>query len=277
MSWWELLLIPLGLVVGAYGTLVGAGGGFVLVPVLLLIYPGEKPAALTSISLAVVFFNALSGSAAYARLKRIDYVTGLLFAAASFPGAIGGALLVSAVPRDVFDLMFGVVLLALAVYTMWTARHTETVRGPRRGRFIITRVLHGDEPGESYRYSYHWPQGVLYTAAVGFFSSLLGIGGGVIHVPIMITLLRFPVHVAVATSHFVLMFASGTGSVVHLFDGQLAGENLLRALLIAAGAVPGAQVGAKLAQRFKGPRIVQLLSIALFALGIRLLYSGAMA
>jgi len=275
MSWWELLLIPLGFAVGAYGTLVGAGGGFVLVPVLLLIYTDEKPAAVTSISLAVVFFNALSGSAAYARLKRIDYFTGAIFAVASFPGAIAGALLVGTVPRDLFDLMFGAVLLVLAAYTLWSARHAEAVRTPRRGRFIITRVMPGDEPGESYRYSYHWLQGVIYSAGVGFFSSLLGIGGGVIHVPIMITLLRFPVHVAVATSHFVLMFASATGSGVHLIDGELAGQNLIRALLIAAGVVPGAQFGARLAQRFRGPRIVQLLSIALLALGVRLLFASA--
>ena len=83
MSLWELLLIPLGFAVGAYGTLVGAGGGFVLVPALLLIYPDQPPSSVTSISLAVVFVNASSGSAAYARLKRIDYFTGLMFAAAS--------------------------------------------------------------------------------------------------------------------------------------------------------------------------------------------------
>jgi uncharacterized membrane protein YfcA len=274
MSWWELLLIPLGFAVGTFGTLVGAGGGFVLVPVLLLLYPDEDPATVTSVSLAVVFFNALSGSAAYARLKRIDYFTGLMFAVASFPGAIAGALLVTAVPRDLFDLMFGAVLLALAVYTFWSSRLVESIRQPRRGRTVITRTMPGDEAGETYRYSYDWFQGVLYSAGVGFFSSLLGIGGGVIHVPIMITLLRFPVHVAVATSHFVLMFASGAGSAVHLAGGELAGENLIRALLLAVGVIAGAQVGARLAQRFKGPHIVQLLSVALCALGIRLLLAG---
>jgi uncharacterized membrane protein YfcA len=53
-----LWLIPLGFVIGAYGTLIGAGGGFVLVPILLLLYPQAAPETLTSISLAV---NALSG------------------------------------------------------------------------------------------------------------------------------------------------------------------------------------------------------------------------
>jgi uncharacterized membrane protein YfcA len=67
-----LLLALLGLIVGTFGTLVGAGGGFILTPVLLVVYPELTPAQITSISLLVVFFNALSGSVAYARLKRID-------------------------------------------------------------------------------------------------------------------------------------------------------------------------------------------------------------
>jgi uncharacterized membrane protein YfcA len=276
MSWWELLLIPLGFAVGAYGTLVGAGGGFVLVPALLIIYPDEDPSRVTSISLAVVFFNAVSGSAAYARLKRIDYFTGAIFAVAAMPGAIGAAFLVSSVPRDLFDLMFGVLLLSLAAYTLWSAGSVAVMRSPLRGRGIVTRVMPGDAEGETFRYSYSLWQGILYSAGVGFISSLLGIGGGVVHVPIMITLLRFPVHIAVATSHFVLAISAASGSGVHLANGDLAGANLLRALLLSAGVIPGAQVGARLAQRFKGPAIVRLLAVALFALGIRLLLSGVL-
>ena len=109
-----LLLIPLGFVVGAYGTLIGAGGGFVLVPILLMLYPQESPETITSISLAVVFFNALSGTLAYARLKRIEYRSGLLFSAATVPGAILGALTTSYVHRRLFDVIFGVVLIAVA-------------------------------------------------------------------------------------------------------------------------------------------------------------------
>jgi uncharacterized membrane protein YfcA len=260
LSWLELLLIPLGFAVGAYGTLVGAGGGFVLVPALLLIYPDEDPATLTSISLAVVFFNALSGSAAYARLRRIDYLTGVMFACAAIPGSIA--------------VMFGVTLVGLAAYTAWAAGRTAIIRAPLRGRGIISRTMPGNEEGEVFRYAYNVWQGIVYSAGVGFVSSLLGIGGGVVHVPIMITLLRFPVHVAVATSHFVLAITAASGSAVHLSNGDLAGANLVRALLLSVGVVPGAQVGARLAQRFQGPAIVRFLAVALLALGARLVYSG---
>src|SRR5262249_48831249 len=62
-------LVPIGALVRAFGTLIGAGGGFLLVPLLLLLYPGDQPETITSISLAGVFFNAFSGSIAYARMK----------------------------------------------------------------------------------------------------------------------------------------------------------------------------------------------------------------
>ncbi len=274
MSLLELLLIPLGFAIGAYGTLVGAGGGFVLVPALLLIYPDQSPSSITSISLAVVFVNASSGSLAYARLRRIDYFTGLMFAAASIPGAIAGAFLVGVVPRRTFDLLFAVLLLGLAAYTLWGVGRTTLMREPLRGRGVVTRTMHAAE-GETFRYSYNAWQGIAYSAAVGFVSSLLGIGGGVIHVPIMITLLHFPVHVAVATSHFVLMFMSGAGTGVHLWSGDLAGINLVRAALLSAGVIPGAQVGARLAQRLHGPLIARLLVLAMVALGLRLLIAGA--
>ncbi len=83
-----LWLAAAGLVIGAYGTLIGAGGGFILVPLLLLLYPHDSANTVATISLAVVFFNALSGTIAYARMRRVDYGSGLLFSAATVPGEV---------------------------------------------------------------------------------------------------------------------------------------------------------------------------------------------
>jgi uncharacterized membrane protein YfcA len=274
MSWLELLLIPLGIAVGAYGTVVGAGGGFVLVPILLIIYPDQDPAAITSISLGVVFFNAVSGSFAYARLRRIDYRSGLVFAAAALPTAIGGALLVDLVPRALFDVIFGVALLSVAAYTIWSVGRPIVMRPPLRGRAVVQREISGTEEGQVFRYSYNVVHGALLSTGIGLLSSLLGIGGGVFQVPAMITVLRFPVHVATATSQFVLLFMSGEASAVHLASGDLSGENLVRVLLLSVGVVPGAQLGARIAQRFHGPLIARLLAVALVVVGARLLWAG---
>jgi uncharacterized membrane protein YfcA len=276
VSWLELLLIPLGFAVGVYGTMVGAGGGFVLVPVLLLIYADEPPEAITSISLAVVFFNAVSGSTAYARQHRIDYLTGAIFAAATLPGAVAGAVVVRGVPRATFDAMMGGTLLAIGAYTWWSSVRPAIIRPPVSGRWVLRREMPGREEGSVFRYSYNVWYGLGFSLVVGFVSSLFGVGGGILHVPVMITLLRFPVHIAVATSQFILVFMSGAGNVVHLIDGELAGTNLLRALLVAAGAIPGAQVGARLARRVRGVWITRLLVVALVVLGVRLIVGAVL-
>src|SRR5437868_9707128 len=112
----SLLLVGLGILVGSVGTLIGAGGGFILVPVLLLLYPSMKSEAITSISLAVVFLNACSGSVAYAKMKRIDYKSAFVFAAATLPGSIIGAFVTSYIPRRLFDIMLGILLIIISLY-----------------------------------------------------------------------------------------------------------------------------------------------------------------
>jgi uncharacterized protein len=266
-----LLLALLGLVVGTFGTLVGAGGGFILTPVLLVVYPELTPAQITSISLLVVFFNALSGSIAYARMRRIDYRSGLRFAAAGIPGSILGALAVHLVPTRVFDVIMAAVLAILSVAVIRLRPHAE--RSVPRGATTTRELV--DAAGERYRYQVPLARGTLYSAGVGFLSSFLGIGGGVIHVPLMAGALGFPTHIATATSHFVLVWMSGTASATHLLGGTLTvGHGLRRALALSAGVLPGAQLGARLSRRFTGPTIRKLLGLALLGLAIRLLISA---
>ena len=265
LSEW-LWLIPAGLVIGGYGTIIGAGGGFILVPLLLLFYPHESPDTIASISLAVVFFNALSGTIAYARLRRVDYGSGLLLSAATIPGAILGALTTSLIPRRPFDLMVGVLLVGVSAFLMI---RPVAAAGEYRGRFRFPRRM-VDRDGTAHAWSYNPILGVALSIVIGFVSSLLGIGGGFIHVPVMVNFLNFPVHVAAATSHFTLTVMTFVGSTVHLVAGTLAGT-AYRVVPLAMGVVVGAQVGARLAQRMHGVWIIRALILALVFVGIRLI------
>jgi uncharacterized membrane protein YfcA len=273
-----LWLLPLGLLIGAFGTLIGAGGGFVLVPILLLVYPNEKTELITAISLAVVFFNALSGSLAYARMKRVDYKSGILFSIATIPGAILGALSTAYVPRGLFDLLFGVLMIVAAIY-LWTSGGEESaVRSHRKGdsdsdprprRMLRTLT---DAEGVRYHYAYNPVPGVLLSLVVGFISSLLGVGGGFIHVPILTRLLDFPVHIATATSHFVLAIMSLTGTLVHVAQGVFV-RGLRRTAMLAIGVLIGAQAGAWMSNRIGGKMIIRGLAVALAFVGVRLIVS----
>jgi uncharacterized membrane protein YfcA len=169
-----------------------------------------------------------------------------------------------------FIIIFAVLLMGLG----WLALRGRVlrVRPPLRGKGVIRRSFETVEG--TYQYGYKLWQGVLLSIAVGFLSSLLGIGGGAIHVPAMIMWLHVPVMFAVATSQFILVFMSGGATVVHLLDGTLGGDQLTKAIAIGAGTVPGAQVGARIATRLKGRTTLLLLGVALFGLSARLLSKG---
>ena len=325
MDWIGLLgyagYVILGMSVAAYGTLIGAGGGFIIVPVLLLSpflpYPHELA---VGTSLTVVFFNALSGTFSYARQGRIDFWTGIRFAILTVPGAILGALLTQVFSGQVFNLLFGALLAAIALYlffggnrrprsqstpppigeesaqhlapsarqspvarawqTLWHGDGVVRVEGsplsPQWAVYRQFRTRTGEE--ESYRYLL-WP-GIIISFVVGFLSSVLGIGGGIIHVPAMVAILNFPPHLSTATSHFILVISSFTGVISHLLQptlktlpGQLVIGDvvIIPALLMSVGAVFGAQIGAQLSKRFGGQAIIRFLALALLLVGVRLM------
>lgn len=252
-----LWLIPLGFFAGGYGALIGAGGGFVLAPALLLIYPNEAPETITSISLSVVFFNALSGTLVYARSKRIDFKLGAIFAVATMPGAILGALATNAMSRDKFDLIFGLLLIAVSIFLALNpggkSMAATSADSSLASRWSLSTLLIG---------------GGLSTV-FGFISSFLGIGGGFLYVPALVYLLRFPIHIATATSLFVLTITAFTGSLTHIAAG-LFHHGIRRAVGLSIGAIIGAQVAARLSRHVHGDWIIRSLAIALGLVGLRL-------
>lgn len=261
-------LLPLGFMVGTFGTLIGAGGGFILVPILLLLYPDKSPETITSISLAVVFFNALSGSFAYAKMKRIDYKSGLIFAVSTIPGSILGAFTTSIIPRDIFDGVFGFLLITASLFLMMKPKNSKVLEGEVPKNHLVCSVT--DIKGFTHVFSYNPILGVTISILVGYLSSLLGIGGGIIHVPVLVHALNFPVHIATATSHFVLAVMSLSGTVVHIGSGVLS-KGILETIGLSLGVLFGAQLGARLSSRFHGVWIIRSLAIALGLVGIRIL------
>jgi len=263
--------IAFGVSVGAYGTMVGAGGGFLLVPALLVVYHA-RPEQAAGTSLAVVFLNALSGSISYARQRRIDYRAGGWFALATLPGAVAGAFFARLLSGRVFDVVFAALLLAVSALLLWRPAAEEAraggigpVTGPSRWH-RVERLA--DAGGAIFQYRYHLPTGIAVSFFVGFLSSVLGIGGGIVHVPAMVHLLGFPPHVATATSHFILAISAGAGAASHLaLRHVLVGP----AALLGIGVVAGAQLGARLARRLRGAVVVRLLSLPLVLVAIRLL------
>ncbi len=261
------MLAAIGLFIGAFGTLIGVAGGFLLVPILLFLYPEETPATITSITLTVAFFNALSGSIAYGRMKRIDYRSGLLFSTVAVPGAIVGAYVIDLLNRGVFQYIFGSLLLVVSAYLV--LRPERKISASSGLKWQVSRDI-TDGQNNNYKYSYNLLAGMTIASFVGVIAGLLGIGGGIIHVPAMTQILYFPVHIATATSHFVVAISTLAAIITHIVAGTYTGD-IGRVAVLSAGAVIGAQFGARLSQKVKASLIVRLLAIGLAVVALRLL------
>lgn len=268
-----IVLLLAGFLIGTLGTLIGAGGGFLLVPLLLFTHPGMSPELVTAVSLVIVACNAVSGSIAYARSGRIDYKAGLLFAAATIPGSVLGVYVTKHIPANTFNVLFGVILLLLAGFLFLKKQKvvffSESTNG--NGKYFKHHTL-TDKGNVQYSYSYNQYTGISISVIVGFLSPLLGIGGGIIHVPALVHWLHFPVYIATATSHFILAIMATVSVVMHALQGNYNDPYILNMIIwLAVGVVPGAQVGAMLSHKIKGDIIVKALAVCLALVGLRLL------
>ncbi len=244
----DLGLVALGIAVGTFGTLIGAGGGFVLVPLLALLEPSAPTAQITAVSLAVVALNASSGAIAYARQGRVDFRSGVPFAIATIPGSLLGVAFTYVAARSLFDVILATLLIALGIFVM---------------------ARHNDAPLTQARRPTNMPLGIGLSAGVGFVASFFGVGGGPIHVPAMIGILRFPPHIATATSQFVLAVMAIVATAVHIAAGDLS-DHWDQVVFVGGGAIVGAQLGARLSTRVRGAVIVRALALALVFVGLRL-------
>ncbi len=261
----DVALFALGLLIGTFGTLIGAGGGFILVP-LLVLFLHQSPATAVGTSLSLVCLNAASGSVAYFKQRRVDLSLGWKFAAATVPGAIGGAYVARSLSSYWFSIAFGVILMAIAILLF-----SGKTAAPSR-RADLRRVV--DVSGASHEYHVDAWKGVLVSFLVGLMSSILGIGGGIVHVPFLIVALSLPVHVATATSHFVLSISAFVGAVTFYALGNV---NLWIVALMGPGILIGAQLGARASLKAGASTIRYILAASLGLVGLRMLLHAVRA
>lgn len=249
-----IFLTSAGFLVGTLGTLVGIGGGIFILPLLFLVYHFSPQLAIGT-SIAVVFFNTFSGAIAYAFQKRIQYGLGLRFALMTIPGAIIGSCLSRILSPLAFRIVFGALLILMAFYLF-----IKTKKGGN-GSASKEAFLAKPSPGRLTAV-------YMLSLGVGVLSSFLGVGGGIIHIPVLIYILKMPVHLATATSHFILVFTSVTGAITHYWLGNI---EISFALALGLGAILGAQTGAIISKRIRTYWIIILLALVLALTGIRLL------
>ena len=271
MEW--LWLILLGLGTGGYGVLVGAGGGFILGPALLIFFDME-PSTVAGTALALVAVNSISGSQVYRRMGLVDYRSGLLFAGAAIPGSVMAPFVLGSVGTGTFEILFGLLLIGLAVQMTLRPSIPESSTSksnPSAGILVRSRRITAVS-GQTYEYQFNESAATAFNVLLGFISSFFGTGGGFLRTPILVSVFGFPVRIAVATSVFTLSFYTTAGAVTHASLGHV--DWYPTFLWAGVGLVAGAQVGARLAGKVRTTWILRLLLILVLTLGIRLLIQG---
>ncbi len=240
----NLWLIPLGFAAGILGSMIGLGGGFVVVPVLTFF--GFSPPLAASESLFAAFCNAVASTISYSKQKRIVYSLGLKLALLSIPGTVLGAYLTDAVSPSLFKLLFGIVLVGSSVY-IYARRKMESKEYNLSKQVMILTV------------------GASFFA--GIISSLFGIGGGTVFVPLMVIAIGLSMKLAAPTSQFILMFAAASGMTVHSILGH---PDYLQAVLLSGGAFAGGLVGSKFSLRVEERKLRIFVTIVLIITAINL-------
>ena len=279
------LLVAIGAAAGVYGTIIGAGGGFLLAPLLVVLFDIE-PAEVVGTSLGVVLVNGFSGTIIHARQRRIEWAVGLRVAILAIPASLAAAYLIAEhVSGAVFSILLGLLLLGLALFIAqrlvrrrsWSKASRMSLSPPADGG---SQVAEGDDLGR--------PEALLPTRSLsrrrttelvtaggglGFISGLFGIGAGFLLVPLLVTWLRMAPHYATATSIFALIPYSAAAFLL-----QVALDNVVWEFIAAAAppALIGAQAGGYVSARIHPSRVMAMLAAATMALGIFLLVDGSL-
>ncbi len=276
-----LLLLIIGLGVGIIAAMLGIGGGILYVPILVLGFHVDAFEA-TAISSFVIIFTSSSSAYQYWRQRRIDLTAAGTMIAMAIPGSIIGASIVTfiAATRDYLKATFGFLLIALAlrdlvrIYKKRNEAKTnsdfgfseeEEANNPNAVRLI-------DKQGVIFRYERNLKAGAAFGFLGGLIAGILGMGGGVIYVPAFSLAMGLPMHLATAASSSVVIFSSIVAVIIK--SKALTISILITyGLPLAAGAVIGANIGARSARKVQSAHLKLAFSILLMIVGVRLIIS----
>ena len=255
------------------GSLVGLGGGMVLVPILLFVsanfagFEWADTQAVVGISLVAMIFTALASLRAYMKIKTVDVKTGVLLLTGSIPGSIFGTWLNSVIDSSNFSIYFGSFIVLVLILLLIDKDKLSQIRKQKptdRPREFYVK-------GELHTYYVSIPISFCISLFIGTLSGLFGIGGGMIAVPLMIILFGIPVQVAIATSMFMIFFTSLFSSISHAIVGNVEWAYVIYFII---GAMIGGTLGARVNQMLKSRTLELILKLLLTVIAVRLIIEG---
>jgi uncharacterized membrane protein YfcA len=273
------LLLGLGTLVGFLSGLVGVGGGFLMTPMLMMI--GVPPAVAAASDSNAIIATSASGAAVHFRLGNVDMKLGSVLLLGGLAGAAIGVRIIK-VMRELGNADFVItVTYVLVLGSVGTFMFLEGLHSLRRG--VMTPAAHRSVEHRWFLsrlpFQMHFPSSrvqhsVLVPFAlcslVGVLSAIMGVGGGFIMIPMMVYLLRMPMHTAVGTDLFQILFTSAGVTLMQATTNHTV--DVVLALLIALGAAVGAQIGARSARLLRGDQLKIVLATIVLLVTAKMTY-----
>ena len=261
---------------GLIGSLVGVGGGLIVVPALTLLMGVDIRHAIAASIVAVVATSS-SAASTYVRERITNIRLGMLLETATVTGAICGALLAAFVSGRFLYVLFGCVLTWTA-WNMWLKKAAEgrdVPVDPLADRLKLHSSFFDKASNSEIVYKVSRTKlGLFVSGLAGLMSGLLGIGGGVLKVPVMNLAMGVPIKAATATSNFMIGITAATGAAIYFMRGDV---NPFIAAPVAVGVILGAKLGARLLGGLKG-RVVKIIFVAILAVtAVQMLWRGVVA
>lgn len=278
-----LAIFGLGGVVGLLSGIFGVGGGFLMTPLLMMM--GIPPTVAASSDSNQIVGASTSGTLAHFRLGNVDIKMGLLLLIGGIAGGGIGVQIIKILRQMgnadflisiTYVLMLGIVGGYMFIESLQAMRKStrpaEQQPQPRResvyARIVRSMPLQTDFKRSGIRMSLLMP--LALGTLVGVLAAIMGVGGGFIMVPVMVYLLRMPMHVVVGTSLFQILFTCVSVTIMQATQNHTV--DFILALLLLIGSALGAQIGAKVGKKLGGDQLKILLASLVLIVMVKMLY-----
>ncbi len=273
------LLLGMGGLVGLLSGLFGVGGGFLMTPLLIMM--GIQPTIAAASDSNQIVAASASGTYAHAKAGSVDFKMGILLLVGGVTGGSLGVLLIKVLRElgqaDLFiNATYVVMLGGIGGYMLYdsigelrgkTRAAVAQVRPSAYARMIQSLPFRTEFTRSKVTHSALMP--LLLGLLVGVLSAIMGVGGGFIMVPVMIYLLRMPMHVVVGTSLFQILFTCANVTVLQAMVNHTV--DFVLALILLVGSVLGAQVGARINKYLKAEQLKILMAIIVLLVMVKML------
>ncbi|ADI32350.1 sulfite exporter TauE/SafE family protein [Staphylothermus hellenicus] len=246
-----------GLVIAVLSTMAGIGGGAFMIPYFYFI--GLPINEVIGTSKFVIVFISLFGTINYLRLRKVMIKQGIMILIGMIPASYLGAYLVSVINDWILRLIISIFILFYSIRLIYgfLRKKLERIKTSTSQQYV----------GNNYMVNKPFIA-VLIGLLSGFVAGLTGTGGGVVNMPLFLSVMKIPVHFAVALSTFVIFPSSISAAIRHALNNDI---NYFIGLPFVLGAVIGANIGPRIAIKTRSQHLRLIIGSILFYAGIRML------